>query len=103
MQKNPENSMKIIVAHPGRQHSFRVAKALKDTGLLYKYATTVYNKDSSLLMRFVKLFLGKNNYARAQRRKCPSSRQRSWEYREIRPYAPNREPPHTFPSVRKDP
>lgn len=72
MQKNPENSMKIIVAHPGRQHSFRVAKALKDAGLLYKYATTVYNKDSSLLMRFVKLFLGKDNYARAQRRKCPS-------------------------------
>ena len=64
--------MKVIVAHPGRQHSFRVAKALKDAGLLYKYATTVYNKDSSLLMRFVKLFLGKDNYARAQRRKCPS-------------------------------
>lgn len=64
--------MKIIVAHPGRQHSFRVAKALKESGLLYKYATTVYNKDSSLLMRFVKLFLGKENYARAQRRKCPS-------------------------------
>lgn len=64
--------MKVIVAHPGRQHSFRVAKALKDAGLLYKYATTVYNKDSSLLMRLVKLFLGKDNYARAQRRKCPS-------------------------------
>lgn len=64
--------MKIIVAHPGRQHSFRVAKALKESGLLYKYATTVYNKDSSLLMRFVKLFLGRDNYARAQRRKCPS-------------------------------
>jgi glycosyltransferase involved in cell wall biosynthesis len=64
--------MKIIVAHPGRQHSFRVAKALKECGLLYKYATTVYNKDSSLLMRFVKLFLMKDNYKRAQRRKCPS-------------------------------
>ena len=64
--------MKIIVAHPGKQHSFRVAKALKDAGLLYKYATTVYNKDSSILMRFIKLFLGKDNYARAQRRKCPS-------------------------------
>jgi len=64
--------MKVIVAHPGTQHSFRVAKALKDAGLLFKYATTVYNKDHSLLMRFVKLFLGKDNFARAQRRKCLS-------------------------------
>ena len=64
--------MKVIVAHPGKQHSFRVVKALKDAGLLYKYATTVYNKDSSLLMRVVKLFLGKDNYRRAQDRKCSS-------------------------------
>lgn len=64
------NNPKIIVAHPGRQHSFRVATALKKGGMLYKYATTVYNKDSSLLMRLVKLFLSKDNYQRAQRRKC---------------------------------
>ncbi len=64
--------MKVIVAHPGRQHSFRVAKALKESGLLYKYATTVYNKDNSLLMRITKMFLSKENYQRAQRRKCPS-------------------------------
>ena len=61
---------KVIVAHPGRQHSFRVAKALKDGGMLYKYATTVYNKESSILMRIIKLFLNKDNYDRAQRRKC---------------------------------
>ena len=61
---------KVIVAHPGRQHSFRVAKALKDGGMLYKYATTVYNKESSILMRILKLFLNKDNYDRAQRRKC---------------------------------
>ena len=64
--------MKIIVAHPGRQHSFRVAKALKDSGMLYKYATTVYNKDNSLFMRLVKLFLSKDNLERARKRKCPS-------------------------------
>ncbi len=64
--------MKIIVAHPGRQHSFRVAKALKENGMLYKYATTVYNKDNSLFMRFVKLFLSKDNLDRAKKRKCPS-------------------------------
>lgn len=62
--------MKVIVAHPGRQHSFRVAKALKQSGYLYKYATTVYNKDKSFLMKLVKLFLGKENYQRAQKRKC---------------------------------
>lgn len=62
--------MKVIVAHPGRQHSFRVAKALKGSDLLYKYATTVYNKDSSLLLRIIKKFLGKDNYQRAQKRKC---------------------------------
>lgn len=62
--------MKVIVAHPGRQHSFRVAKAMKDAGMLYKYATTVYNKESSVLMTILKLFLNKDNYDRAQRRKC---------------------------------
>lgn len=62
--------MKVIVAHPGKQHSFHVAKALKSAGLLYKYATTVYDKNSSILMRIVKSFLGKSDYARAQGRKC---------------------------------
>ena len=66
------NKPKIIVAHPGRQHSFRVATALKKSGLLFKYATTVYNKDNSLLMKITKLFLGEDNVKRANRRKCPS-------------------------------
>lgn len=64
--------MKIIVAHPGRQHSFRVAKALKENGMLYKYVTTVYNKDNSIFMRIIKLFLSKDNLDRAKKRKCPS-------------------------------
>lgn len=62
--------MKVIVAHPGRQHSFRVAKSLKEGGMLFKYATTVYNRDSSILMRILKCFLNKDNYERAQKRKC---------------------------------
>lgn len=65
------NNPKIIVAHPGRQHSFRVATALKKSGMLYKYATTVYNKDNSLLMKLTKFFLGEENVKRANRRKCP--------------------------------
>ena len=64
--------IKVIVAHPGKQHSFRVAKALKEAGLLYKYATTVYDKDGSLLMRCIKAFLNKNNRQRAQKHKCIS-------------------------------
>lgn len=62
---------KVIVAHPGRQHSFRVATALKKQGMLFKYATTVYNKDNSLLMRLTKLFLGEEDQRRANKRKCP--------------------------------
>jgi len=64
--------MKVIVAHPGRQHSYRVATALKKAGMLEKYVTTVYNKDDSILMRLTKLFIKGDNLARASKRKCPS-------------------------------
>lgn len=49
--------MKVIVAHPGKQHSFQTATAFKKSGDLYKYITTVYNKPHSwthLLSKFVK-------------------------------------------------
>lgn len=65
------SNLKIIVAHPGRQHSFRVASALKEQGLLFKYITTVYDRDDSLLMKFTKFFLSKENKKRASNRKCP--------------------------------
>lgn len=60
---------KIIVAHPGRQHSFRVAEALEKNGMLYKYVTTVYDKDSSFLMKLVKKILRGDELNRARRRK----------------------------------
>lgn len=63
---------KVIVAHPGRQHSFRVAKALKEAGLLYKYVTTIYDKEDSVLMKVAKLFLNRENKRRASNRKCAS-------------------------------
>lgn len=51
---------KIIVAHPGRQHSFRLATALKQRGILYKYLTTVYYKKSSLSLHIIdKITFGK--------------------------------------------
>ena len=40
--------MKIIVAHPGKQHSFRTAQALKQNGDLFMYITTIYDKPGSL-------------------------------------------------------
>lgn len=38
--------MKVIVAHPGRQHSFRLASALKKAGMLELYVTTFYDKNT---------------------------------------------------------
>ncbi len=64
-------SYRIIVAHPERQHSFKLASALKRNGILFKYITTVYDKDSSLLMRLIKPFLSKENLQRATGRKNP--------------------------------
>ncbi len=61
---------KVIAAHPGKQHSFRLATALKKEGLLFKYMTTVYDKQSSWLMRLTKHFLGADNLKRANTRKC---------------------------------
>ena len=39
--------MRVIVAHPGRQHSFRLASALKKAGMLDLYVTTFYDKSDS--------------------------------------------------------
>ncbi len=63
--------MKIIVAHPGRQHSFRLASALKKANMLDCYVTTIYDKDSSKLMKVVKKFLSKDDKKRATNRKNP--------------------------------
>lgn len=51
--------MKIIVAHPAQQHSYRTAAALKQEGMLYKYITTVYNKPFSLTSLCTKFLKGK--------------------------------------------
>lgn len=62
--------LKVIVAHPGRQHSFRVATALKKSGMLYKYVTTVYDKEDSILMKVLKCFLPSETKNRVAGRKC---------------------------------
>ncbi len=48
--------MKVLVGHPGRQHSFRLATAIKRAGVLEAYATTVYQGRRSatrILSRFL--------------------------------------------------
>lgn len=61
---------KVIVAHPGKQHSFRLATALKKEDILFKYITTVYDKESSWMMRLTKKIINKDNLKRANNRKC---------------------------------
>ncbi|WP_279001804.1 glycosyltransferase family 4 protein [Thomasclavelia cocleata] len=64
MKKN-----KIIVAHPGQQHSYQTAIGLKQNNQLYKYITTVYNKKNSLT-NFICKFLPGNIKKRALNRRC---------------------------------
>lgn len=65
------NKLKIIVAHPERQHSFQLASALKKNDMLFKYITTVYDKNSSFIMKIIKGIISKNNLKRANGRKNP--------------------------------
>lgn len=57
--------MNVIVAHPGKQHSYRLASALKKAGMLHSYVTEIYDKDSSWMMNIVKKILNKKNLKRA--------------------------------------
>lgn len=52
--------MKVLVAHPFQQHSFRTAAALKSTSSLYKYATTVYLKKGTMTYLLSRVLKGDN-------------------------------------------
>lgn len=65
---NKTKEYKIIVAHPGKQHSFQLAKALKKDNMLFKYITTVYIKKRSLTNILVKIFLKGDNKKKASTR-----------------------------------
>lgn len=60
---------KIIVAHPGKQHSYRLASAVEKADCLYQYITTVYDSDSSFWMKIVKRVIGKKDKQRANNRR----------------------------------
>lgn len=62
---------RVIVAHPGKQHSFRLASALKQEGMLLKYVTTVYNKRSSTLFKLISKVVSTDNLKRIEGRRNP--------------------------------
>lgn len=64
-------SYKVIVAHPGRQHSFHLATALYKAGVLSCYVTTIYDKNSCFSLQLAKRFLSANNRSRLKGRKMP--------------------------------
>ena len=59
---------RILIAHPGKQHSMQMALAVKKHGDEFKYCTTVYNKNS-FLMKMGSLFLKRNDKNKAEKRK----------------------------------
>lgn len=60
---------KVLLAHPGTQHSIRVANALSSNNLLYKFATTVYDRPDSKWIRILKYFVNKDNIERISKRR----------------------------------
>ena len=50
--------MKVIVSHPGKQHSFQLAEALQKKNILYKYITSVYTKSHSFTGLLAKISKG---------------------------------------------
>lgn len=60
--------LKVIVAHPGQQHSYHLASAVKKTGQLEKYITTYYSYNSVNIKQLLINSLSK----RASKRRCES-------------------------------
>lgn len=61
--------MKVVVAHPHQQHSYRLASAIKKAGHELVYVTTVYNKPFSLT-KIVESLLSGDDRKKAQSRRC---------------------------------
>lgn len=64
------NRVKILIAHPGKQHSFQMAEAIASNPIYdVTYITTIYDKNKSWLMRLIKLISSPKNKERANSRK----------------------------------
>lgn len=55
-----EKKYKVIVAHPGKQHSMQLATALERAGMLDSYITTVYDRPGSITHFIAGLLKGSN-------------------------------------------
>lgn len=60
--------MKVIVAHPGKQHSLQSALAFQEHNSLSAYITSVYSKKNSML-NYLKFFISKKQRLKANSRK----------------------------------
>jgi glycosyltransferase involved in cell wall biosynthesis len=63
------NDKKVIIAHFGKQHSYRLAEAIKKKGSLQKYITTIYLKSCNWTA-LAKLILKGDNLNRVKSRNC---------------------------------
>ena len=61
--------MKIFVIHPGKQHSFQLATALKKKNVLGKYITSVYNKPQTWT-RLLLIIAKGDLYKKIKGRRC---------------------------------
>lgn len=59
-----KNKIKISVATPVQQHSYKTAIALKKSNCLKMYHTTVYYQEKKLLYKLLRSILSKNNRER---------------------------------------
>lgn len=64
--------MKVVVAHPGQQHSFKVASALKKNGDLLQFLTAVYDKPNNLSMKLAHKLVKGSDAAKILKRKTES-------------------------------
>lgn len=62
---------KVIVAHPGQQHSYRLASALKHAGLLDEYITTVYYRSPKSVLGMLASVAPGDNGERIRSRNNP--------------------------------
>lgn len=60
---------KVVLAHPGKQHSYQTAIAVEHMGCDLLYCTTVYDKPGSIT-HFIKNFLKGADKAKANTRSC---------------------------------
>lgn len=71
VNKNNVSSYRVIVAHEGKQHSFKTATYLNETGNLQQYITTVYDKPGSFT-RYLKRLLRGQSKQKCASRHCDS-------------------------------